>query len=514
MKAVGLIVFTGFISRIFGFLRELVLANYYGAGSAMDAFNIANNIPGILLAGLGMAITTTFIPAFTNKVNRSGIAGALELSRKVFTAFALIGIAVSGLGILFALPLTHLLAPKFGTEELRLAANLTRVLLITGVFTILSGLCVGFLQARENFIIPSLIAFPSNIVIMGSVILWNRAYGIYALAIGTALAFVAMALFQVPSIIRSGFNFRLSLDLRDSDLRQFSWLVLPVFAGSMLLQINTIVDRIFASGLPVGSISALSYANKINNLIVTLVAAAIATVALPALSQAAAEKDLPRLRSMMLYAVRGINVLVIPMTVGMVILRVPLVHLFFERGAFDARATGMTSIALLYLSLGLFAYGLREIFSRVFYSLQDTVTPMVNSGITIAVNIGLIIILVPRFGLAGLAFATSISGVFSGIQLLGRLRHRIGSVHGLAIMISFLKITLASLAMGAAVYWIYPLIRRFVSGPGFLQQLIAVTAVTIVGVLIYMAGLFLLRAEEIEIIKGILYRRVRRNGLC
>lgn len=132
---------------------------------------------------------------------------------------------------------------------------------------------------------------------------------------------------------------------------------------------------------------------------------------------------------------------------------------------------------------------------------------MINSGITIAVNIVLIILLVPRFGLAGLAGATSISGVFGGLQLLWRLKRKIGSVHGLAITVSFLKITLSSLVMGAIVYWLYPIIRTFVPGPGFLQQLIAVTGVTVLGMLVYLAGLFMLRAEEITIIKSILQRR-------
>ena len=159
-------------------------------------------------------------------------------------------------------------------------------------------------------------------------------------------------------------------------------LTLPVFAGSMLLQVNTIVDRMFASGLPVGSISALNYANKVNGMIISIVATGIATVALPALSRAAANKDLGRLRGTMLLAIRGMNLIIIPMTIGMLVLCRPLVRLLFERGAFDAHATSLTATALLSLSLGLFAYALRDIFSRAFYALQDTVTPMINSAVS------------------------------------------------------------------------------------------------------------------------------------
>ncbi|HEX2953548.1 MAG TPA: murein biosynthesis integral membrane protein MurJ, partial [Bacillota bacterium] len=486
VQAVSIIVIIGFISKILGFVRELVIANYFGAGSAMDAFGIANEVPGILLSGLGGAITTTFIPAFTKKVEEAGMPEALNFSQKIFTWFTLAGLVISGLGFVWALPITHLLAPKFSPENMQLAANLTRILIISGVFMLLNGLCTGLLQARENFVIPALVGFPLNLAVIFSVILLSRTYGIYALAIGTVLSIVAQMIFQVPSLCRTGFRFIPSLDYSDPDIRRLASLILPVFAGTMILQANTIVDRMFASGLPAGSIAAINYANRINGLLVGMVAMAISTVALPALSQAAATKDFPRLRSMMLYSTQGMNMLIIPMTVGMVVLRVPLVRLLFQRGAFDAHATAVTALALLYLSLGLFAYALRDIFSKVFYSLQDTLTPMLNSGVTIIVNIILIIILTPKFGLAGLAGATSISGVFSGLQLILRLKRKIGSVNGWAIAVSFFKITTASLVMGVLIALAYPPVRGAFSGPGFFPQLVSLTLVTILGAFVYM----------------------------
>ena len=282
-------------------------------------------------------------------------------------------------------------------------------------------------------------------------------------------------------------------------MRRVAALTLPVFAGTMLLQVNTIVDRMFASGLPVGSISALNYAGKVNGMIVSIVAASISTVALPALSRAAANKDLARLRGTMLLAIRGMNLIIIPMTVGMLVLCRPLVQLLFERGAFDAHATSLTATALLYLSLGLFAYALRDIFSRAFYALQDTVTPMINSGITIAVNIVLLVLLVPPYGLAGMAGATSLSGVFSGIQLFWRLRRKIGQAGGREIFTSMLRVILAAGIMGVVVHFFYPLAEGAVPGAGFVPRLIVITACSALGAAVYGGALWLLRAKEIKI---------------
>jgi putative peptidoglycan lipid II flippase len=178
VKSISIIIIIGLISRIFGFVRELVVANYFGTSREMDAYNIAFNVPGILLAGLSAAITIIFIPTFTEKLERSDKESAFELSRKIFSAFALLGVIISILGIIFATQITHLLAPSFSRDQLVLTVGLTRVLLLSGVFTLLIGLCTGLLQAQENFAIPALLGFPLSICIIGSVVLWSRSFGI------------------------------------------------------------------------------------------------------------------------------------------------------------------------------------------------------------------------------------------------------------------------------------------------------------------------------------------------
>jgi putative peptidoglycan lipid II flippase len=510
VRTVGIIMIISLFSKLFGFVRELVIANRFGVSSVMDAFNIANNIPDIFLSGIGAAISTTFVPVYTQKAEVEGQETALRFSRKLLTLFFLAGTFCCAMGILFSTPLTRLLAPKFNSSQINLASSLTKILFTTGVFSLISGLCTGYLQAKECFVIPALTSYPINITIILTVMLFAKDCGIYALAIAWALAAMIQFFFILPGVLHQGFHFSPAFDFKDPELVRVVKLILPVFAGAILFQVNTIVDRMFASGLPAGTISALNYAGKVNALIISVIAVDIATIALPTLSKAAATNDMERLRHTMLQGVRGINFIVIPTTIGIVALRTPLIQFIYQRGAFDEQATVMTASALCYLSLGLFAYGLREIFSRVFYALNDTLTPMMNSGFTIALNILLLFILVPPFGIAGLAGATSISGIFSGIQLLIRLRHKMGSIYGLKIAVSFLKVLFASLLMGLMLVWIYPLICFMNPGMGFMPQLLRLLIAVIISAPVYLAGLFLLKAEEITVIAATIKQELRK----
>lgn len=500
IKIVGMMMMIGLCSKALGFVRELVIAHHFGVNAATDAFNIAFSIPGIFLPGIGTAIATTFIPTFTHQVENQGREAALGLTHKLLTLICLGGVLLSSLGTIFSFPLTHLLAPKFNHSQTILASDLTKILLATGAFSMIFGLCTGYLQVHGHFIVLALASYPLNITIILILVCWAGNYGIYSLAVAWAIATVIQFLFIVPSMLRTGFRFIPSFDFRDPALIQVVHLIIPVFTGTILLQVNTVIDRVFASGLPVGTISALNYAGRINNLVISIIAVEIAAISLPNLSRAAALNDIDRLKHTMLEAVRGINLIVIPITIGMVVLRVPLIQLIYQRGIFDKHATTMTATALCYLSVGLFAYGLREIISRVFYALNDTITPMINSGITVILNILLIFLLAPVFGMAGLAGATSISGVFSGIQLLFRLRHKIGSVHGLKIAVSFFKILLASLGMGFFIAWIYPWIRSLNPGSGFFPQLWSLMITTMMSAPLYGIVLLLLKEETLLLV--------------
>lgn len=497
----------GIAGKVLGFLREAVLANYYGAGADMDAYNIAFSAPGVLLIGLGAAFATTFIPAFTRKAESDGRASAFALSNTLFTAFGLLGLILCGFGAVFASAFVKILAPMFDPVKAALAVSLTRILMVTGALNVLNGCLIGLLQAQEIFAIPALLSFPVNLTVIATVILLAGRYGVMALAVGTALSAAAQFIFLLPPVLRTGFRIRPSLTINDPDVTRVARLVLPVFVGTMLLQVNTIIDRAFASGLPVGSISAVGYAGKLTSLIISILATSVGTVSLPALSQAAVCTNREKLRQTMLRAVMAVNVLVVPATVGLIVLRKPIVRLLFERGAFDAVATEKTTTALLYLSLGLFAYGLRDIFGRTFYALQDTMTPMINATMVIAANIVLLTLLVPRYGLAGLTGATSLAGVIAAAVLLLTLRRKMGNVGAINILASLLRITALASVMGLVMHFLYPRVLCYISDDGIIPQILVLAITVALGMVVYATGLVLVKAPEVQIALDAISRR-------
>lgn len=505
-QAIGVIIVLGLVTKVLGFLRESVLANYYGTLPGMDAYNIALSVPGILLAGLGASFATTFIPAFTRSLHARGKDATFAMCNTLFTAFALIAMAICCLGAVFAPWIARCLAPSFTREKILLTAGLSRILLLTGAFNVVNGCLIGLLHGQEFFTIPAAIGLPVNLTIIIMVAVFAERYGIFALAYGTALAAVAQFLFEIPAVVRTGYRYRPALQSSDPEVKRVSQLVLPVFLGTMLLQVNTMVDRIFASGLPEGSISALGYAGKLNGLVISLVVTAVGTVSLPAFSQAVAISDMGRLRANMLNALRATNLLVIPLCVGLITLREPIVRLAFERGAFDARATSMTTTVILFLSPGLVVYGLRDIFTRAFYALQDTTTPMVNAAVVIMLNLVFLKLLVPRFGLAGLASATSLSGFCAGALLLVTLRRKIGHVGGGEMLRSTGRILVASAIMGLLVHKLRPLLEGLAARHGFGGQVLSLAGLAAIGGLLFLSVLFGMRAPEIKLVLNLLSR--------
>jgi putative peptidoglycan lipid II flippase len=269
-------------------------------------------------------------------------------------------------------------------------------------------------------------------------------------------------------------------------------IALPVIFGTSIEQVNKLVDRTLASGIAVGGISALNYAARLNGFVQDLFVMSISTVMYPMISKMASEQNLRGLKYTLSEAIGMINLMVIPATVGAIIFAEPIVSLLFGRGAFTPEAAAMTSSALKFYSIGMLAFGLREILSRAFYALQDTKTPMVNGAIAVGLNIVLNIILSRYIGIGGLALATSIAGIVATILFFITLRKKIGGFGLREIAASFGKMTVASIVMGIMAGAVY---RYF--GTVFGSSLSLILAIG-VGALSYFVLIYFLRVPEVQ----------------
>lgn len=435
------------LSKIVGFAREVTLSYFYGASDISDAYLISLTIPSVIFSFIGTGISTGYIPMYSKIENDAGEEEAVKFTNNLINTVIVSCIIITVFGALFAEQLVKVFASGFEGNVLMLATKFTRLSLFGVFFTGTIYILSGFLQIKNNYIIPASVGFPYSFIIIISILISSKS-NVALLAIGSVAAAALQLIFILPFANRKGYKYKLTLDIKDEHMRNMLYIALPIIIGASVNQINVLVDRTLASQIAVGGISALNYANRLNGFVQGLFVLSVSTVMYPMISKMAAGNDMNGLKKTLSEAINSINLLVIPATVGAMIFAEPVVRLLFGRGAFDENAVSMTSYALFFYSLGMIGYGLREVLSRAFYSLQDTKTPMVNAAIAVGMNIVLNIILSRFLGIGGLALATSISAIFGTGLLFKSLRKKIGPFGMKNVTISFIKILCASLLMG------------------------------------------------------------------
>lgn len=498
--AAALIAVATVASKVLGFLRETSLAARFGATSATDAYLVAGTVPMLLFATVNAALTTVVIPIFAGLTQREGKERTFRAADTVFTAVFLVGLGVAGVGCLLAPQLTALVAPGFRGATLAEAVRLTRLMFPLVIFQGLTGVATGILQALERFTAPALVGVAFNVVIISSILWWGPRFGITAVAVGTVAAVAAQVLIQIPSLRRAGYRFRPRLDLADPAFQRVGVLLLPVVLGSAAGQLNALVDRILASGLPEGSISALSYGYRLMALPGSVFGAAVITVVYPTMARFLAARDAAGFREAYSMAVRVMGFILIPMAAGLIVLSRPAVRLAFERGAFDAVATRATSVAVAFYSLGILGLALSDLTARAFYSAQDTLTPMRVGLVAVAVNISLNLILVRYLAHGGLALATAVAATLSAGLQIWFLRRRFGPLNGRRLASSLVRSVGAAAAMVGAVSAFYSFLEKAWPGEGLLTQSGRLGAAVLIGGVVYLGAAWLLKLEELRLV--------------
>ncbi len=495
-KTVVIVMVLSIVSKIMGFLRETVLAYFYGASNISDAYLISLTIPETLFAFIGIGLATSFIPVYSDieKCGESDVSN--KYVNNVINSILLLCTLLTILVWIFAPYIVKIFASGFTGETLALGINFTRITVLGIYFRGILYILKGHLQIYNNFIAPELVGVLFSLVMIMSIVFSSKYY-MMALAIGFVLAKMTELIFVIPFAYKKNYRYKFFLDLKDVNLRRMIYLTLPAILGISIDQINTLIDRTIASRISVGGISALNYAFRLDLFIQGIFVMSIATVLYPKISKMAAEDDMKGFKKALSEAISVINVLVIPATVGAVIFAKPIVKLLFGRGAFDSQAISMTYYALIFYSVGMLGFGFREIFSRAFYSLQDTKTPVINAAIAIAINIILNFILSKFMGIGGLALATSISAIFCSLLLLISLRKKIGPFGMRKISIKFLKILYASSVMGIIAKFSFNYLTTIKS-----ENLSLIAAVGI-GAINYFIMIYLMRIDDLDVVISI-----------
>ncbi|HXL04840.1 MAG TPA: murein biosynthesis integral membrane protein MurJ [Bacillota bacterium] len=507
LKAAGIVAVLSVISKFLGFAREASLAAVFGATYATDAYLMGQTVPVVIFSAVSAALGSTFIPVFSQVRQVHGRDAAHKMVSSVINATFLLAVAFIAIGEFFAGPLTRLVAPGFKGEVYALTVSMTRIMFPMVLFQALSGLLTGMLQADDNFAVPAVASLAYNITIIGSILLLGPKFGIPAVGAGTVVAIAAQVVFKLPAIARTGYRWSPILNLNDPGLRRMGALIGPVLLATFAGQASTLVNRILVSGLAEGSLAALNYATRLMGLVPGVVGTSIITVMYPTLSRLSAADDWQRYSKAFSESIKMISFILVPAAVGMAVLRVPIVRIVFERGAFDSEATQATAWALLFLSPAVALFTLRDMTNRAFYALQDTTSPMVVSIFSAGINIVLNIVLVGPLAQGGLALANTLSGAFGAGVLLWILKNKLRktgsssvSLGGKAILDSLWRVMLASGIMGVVVWFTYGAVQVCIPGSAVLVQLVRLLIPVLVGVISYVALVFILRVPEARVV--------------
>jgi putative peptidoglycan lipid II flippase len=510
-KAAGIVGAATLLSRILGFVRDVIVAWFFGAGLAADAFFVAFRIPNVLrrLFAEG-SLTISFIPVFTEYLSRNGREEAFRLARCAFWLLSLVLAAVAVGGILLSPLIVKVIAPGFlsSPEKFDLTVLLTRIMFPYIFFIGLVALCMGILNALGHFAAPALAPVLLNIAMISAVLLVSPRLEEPAvgLAIGVLIGGVLQLGLQIPFVIRRGFRLAVRGPLGHPAIKRIAVLMVPAVFGAAVYQINIFVGTLLASLLPEGSVSYLYYADRLVQFPLGVFGIALATAVLPSLSRQAALNDMEGLRSSFAYALRLVFFITIPAMTGLIVLREPIVRLLFQRGAFDVATTRFTAEALFYYAIGLWAFSGVRIVVSTFYALQDTKTPVKVAVISLLVNIVLSILLMGPMRHGGLALATSLAAVVNLILLTHALKKRLGRIGAHDILGSVFKSIVSAAVMGGVI-GVVAMCGVPKYGGSTWHLVVWVLGSVVGGLLLYGACAFLFRSREL----GAMVDIVRRN---
>ncbi|BFU94632.1 MAG: Protein MurJ homolog [Nitrospira sp.] len=457
VKAAGLIGIATFSSRILGFIRDMVLARLFGATPAADAFFVAYRIPNLLreLFAEG-SMSSAFIPVFTEYQTLKSKQDAWELASAVFTTLLTIVTGITLLGVLASPAIVWVLAPGFHGDpaKLEMTTLLTRIMFPYLLFISLAALAMGILNSLRAFAAPAFSPVFFNLFIIGCSLFLSPALPepILGVAIGVVAGGAAQFAMQLPGLKLRGMLFGFRLEPSHPGVRRIGTLMVPSLLGLSVTQINITVSTILASFFS-GGPTYLFYGMRLIQFPLGIFGVALATAILPTLSAQAAKGALDELATTVGFGIRMILFIILPAMLGLILLRVPLVHLFFEHGSFTHADTVATATAVLCYAVGLWAFAGLRIIVAAFYSLQDTRTPAISAAVAVIGNIAFSLVLMAPLGAPGLALATALAAMLNGGILVVMLTRRLGGVDWRSIGRSSLRAVVACVPLIGVCLW-------------------------------------------------------------
>lgn len=431
LKRVGKFTGATMISRVLGFLRDSMVAHFFGGERLTDAFYTAFRISNLLRSLLAEGgVSSAFIPVFSHVLKNESKEEAQKFINAAFTFLTCITLGIVLIGMVFAQQLTSVITPGFEAfpEKFRMTVELTRWMFPFFLFICIAALLGGVLNSLKHFFVPAIAPSMLSIAQIGYLLIFAGHAAPENLIVGLAVAVVvggaAHFAMQIPPLYKENFRLGFNFDWSHPHLKQVGYLLLPAVMGLSVEQINGFVSTICASYLAKGSVTALYNSTRLMQLPLALFGTAVASVSLPTMSDHTAEKNHKMLLETVVSSLRMVLFAVAPAAVGLMMLAYPVVQLLFEHGQFTSYATSLTVQALWGLCTGLVAFSAVRVLAGAFYALRTPSMPVKTGCFCMAANIALNLLLMRPLGVGGLALATALSSWINAGTLYFLLRKR------------------------------------------------------------------------------------------
>ncbi len=504
MKTTMAVTIVVFISKLGGFVRDMITAAYFGTTMANDAYVSAYSLFNIPVLLFNSMITSTMVPMYMQISRRQSLKRADRFASNTINLVAIGSLILSMLMMLLADPLVRLVYPGYAAVpgKVDLTAELTRLMMPGLVFFVITIVISTILNARDRFMAAQLTGLPLSFSLILATVLFSNQYGIRAVAFGVVVAGVLQLIMLAP-FLKSFFRYTLYVKLRDPYIKRLIRLSIPALLSMAINEINHLIDVAIGSGLGDGAVSSMNYSFRLITFVLGVLLVPLTTIVFSKMSEHAVDRDRKGVIKIVGQCIEIITLAILPIVVVSLCMSDDVIRLVYKRGTFDEASVISTSSAFFFYMAGVLAFGLRDLFNRVFHSFQDTATPMLISMVSLLLNLVLNLILVRFMGVGGLALATSISGFVAAALLLYIIRKRFGKIGFWNIADQLVRILFAGALSVATCLIVSDLI---VAPKTATWSFIRLAVSTMATFTVYLGATWLLRVRQLDVLAGMIKR--------
>ncbi|MBP2068998.1 murein biosynthesis integral membrane protein MurJ [Anaerococcus nagyae] len=496
------------ISKIFGFVRESVMASVIGAGDLKSIYVTATTIPDLMTYTVIVGIVAAYIPVYTKISSEKGEGEAENFTSNLINTLMIYGAIAFFIVIIFAGPISKLFSPKLTGDTLQLAKDFTRIMAIS-IFTFLySSVIRGYLNAKGNFIDPAIPGIIINVFVIVSTILTGIFNNSYILIIGTLIGYIIQFV-RFPFVSRKlGYSYKKTIDFEDPYIKHMFTIMIPIIISSAANKIAILIDKSMASAyLGIDSVAKIFYTENMLDFIVEVFAINIATITLPQIAKLANDGNINQMKEKTSSTLVLTMTVIIPATLGLMVLSTPIIRLIYERNAFSPADTSIVASLLVSYGPYIIFISILKIISNAFYAVGDSRSPLLIILFQQVINMVLNVFLVKRYNIDGIALATSISTIIGSICMMIAYYNRFGSPANNKNILSTGKILVSSIVMVLVAISTYDYMTIKLSlVPGLL------ISVLLAGI-IYLICIGLSKIDVVDGLKSEMISRINDNKL-